>query len=95
MDNGTNCESMRNDFQLIDLVSQAGAVQRLLAGKTDSERLAWLSERGRLDILPRRQPEEKQSYRFTSALSREAIFFLDAGRFVFIGDHTTFTVDDL
>jgi hypothetical protein len=31
---------MSQDFHLIDLVSQARAVQRLLAGKTDSEKLA-------------------------------------------------------
>jgi hypothetical protein len=85
---------MSGAFQLIDLVSQAGAVRSLLAGKTDSERLAWLSGHGRLDILPTTQPEEKQSYRFTSALGREAIFFLDGSRFVFVGDHTTFTADD-
>ncbi len=85
---------MSGAFQLIDLVSQAGAVRNLLAGKTDAERLERLSGHGRLDILPITRPEEEQSYRFTSALGREAIFFLDAGRFVFVADNRTFTVED-
>ena len=85
---------MSDAFQLIDLVSQASAVRSLLAAKTDSERLAWLSGHGTLDILPTSQPGQKQCYLFTSALGREAIFFLDAGQLVFVGDHTTFTVDD-
>ena len=51
---------MSEGFQLIDLVSQAGAVRRLLAGKTDSEKLAWLSERGRLDTVAREYPDENQ-----------------------------------
>ena len=79
---------------MIDLASQVGAVGRLLAGKTDSEKLAWLSGHGRLDILAREFADEKQSYRFTSTVGREAIFFLDAGCFVFVGDHTTFTADN-
>jgi hypothetical protein len=82
---------MSDNFQLIDLLSQAGAIRKLLNGKTESEKLAWLSEHGQVDALPNKHPEEKQSYRFTSRLGREAIFFFDAGALVFFGDHTTFT----
>lgn len=42
---------MSDGFQLIDLVSQPGAVRKLLAGYTDSEKLGWLSGHGKLDIL--------------------------------------------
>ena len=43
---------MSEDFHLIDLVFQARApfkVQRVLVGTTDTEKLAWLAERGRLE----------------------------------------------
>jgi hypothetical protein len=85
---------MRDCFQLIDLVSQARAVRKLLTGKTDSEKLAWLSAHGKVDVVATKHPNEKQCYHFTSALGREAIFFFDAADLVFIGDHTTFTVDE-
>jgi hypothetical protein len=85
---------MSDGFHLIDLASQAGAVRKFVAGKTDSETLAWLSGHGQLDIVAREYPDEKQSYRFTSVIGREAIFFFDAGDLVFVGEHTTFAVDD-
>ena len=53
-----------------------------------------MSGHGRLEIVGREYPDEKQSYQFTSVIGRQAIFFLDAGDFVFVGDHTTFTIDD-
>jgi hypothetical protein len=85
---------MSDCFQLIDLVSQAGAVRKLPEGRTDSETLHWLSEHGRIEVLPSEHPEQKQSYRFTSSLGREAIFFFDAGGLVFVGDHMAFAVDE-
>ena len=68
---------MTDGFQLIDLVSQAGAVRKLLGGRTNSETLRWLSEHGEVVILPSEYPDQKQSYRFTSRLGREAIFCFD------------------
>lgn len=85
---------MSDGFQLIDLLSQAGAVRKLLAGNTDSEKLGWLSGHGKVEILARKYPDEKQSYRFTSVLGREAVFFFDAGDFVFVGNNTIFPIDD-
>jgi hypothetical protein len=84
---------MSKDFHLIDLVSQAGAVRRLLAGKTDSEKLAWLAEHGTLEPVAV-APGGRQTYHFESVAKQEARFFFDAGEFVFVGDHTTFTVCD-
>ena len=82
---------MSQDFHLIDLVSQSAAVQRLLAGKTDSEKLAWLAARGKLEPVVR-TPDGRQTYHFESVTEQEAAFFFDAGELVFVGDHTTFTV---
>jgi hypothetical protein len=86
---------MSEDFHLIDLVSQARAVQSVLVGTTDTEKLAWLAERGKLEPAAMR-PGGRQIYRFESVNRQEAVFFFffffDAGEFVFVGDHTTFTM---
>jgi hypothetical protein len=37
---------MKEDFHLIDLISQAGAVQPLLRGKSTEEKIEWLSAHG-------------------------------------------------
>ncbi len=87
-------ENMSAAFHLVDLVSQAGAVNKLLAAKTDGEKLAWLASHGKLEILPTKSPEAKQAYRFESAVGREAVFFFAAGELVFVGDHVTFTGRD-
>jgi hypothetical protein len=81
---------MSADFHLIDLISQAGAVQRLLEGKTDSEKLAWLAARGKLEPVVM-TPDGRQTYHFESVSKQEAAFFFDAGQLVFVGDHTTVT----
>ncbi len=80
---------MSSGFHLIDLKSQAVAVQKILAGKTDAEKLAWLASQGHLQILPADLPDAKQTYHFRSGLGGEAVFFLEGGDLVFIGDHTT------
>jgi hypothetical protein len=82
---------MSEAFHLIDLVSQAHAVQTLLAGKSDAEKLEWLACRGKLELLPNEFPDEKQGYRFESQIGTEVIFFFHSGKFIFVGDHTTFT----
>jgi hypothetical protein len=85
---------MSEEFHLIDLVSQASAVQKLFAGKTDAEKLAWLAGHGKLELLPNEFPDAKQTYLFESVIGRQAGFFLDGGVLVFLGDHTTFAVRD-
>ena len=85
---------MIEDFHLIDLISQAGAVRRLLAGKTDSDKLAWLAKHGKLEMLPGEHPDSRQTYKFESVIKQEAVFFLDTGDLVFVGDHSTFTAED-
>jgi hypothetical protein len=81
-------------FHLIDLVAQAGAVRKLLAGRTDAEKLAWLERHGQLEILPSEFPNTPQSYLFESVLGQNTVFFFKAGDFVIVGEHTTLTADD-
>ena len=59
---------MSEEFHLIDLVSQAGAVWKLLAGKTDAEKLAWLASRGKLEPVIM-TPDRRQTYLFESVIS--------------------------
>jgi phage-related protein len=83
---------LNTNFQLIDLASQAGAVQKLLEGKTETEIVAWISQQGQIEPIPKTNPEYKQVYRFTSQLAIEALFFFHDGKLAFISDHTAFTV---
>ena|ERR1035437_2127193 len=77
-------EDMSDAFHLVDLVSQASAVRRLLSGMTNTEMLAWLSSKGQVDAIPSRYPDQKQAYHFTSVVNREAMFFFDGGDLVFL-----------
>ena len=85
---------MRDDFHLVDLVSQATAVQSLLRGKSADEKIGWLSSHGSVIPVPKRSPDQHQSFRFESQTRVNCAFFLDGDELVFIGDHTTFTASD-
>jgi hypothetical protein len=83
---------MSSDFQLLDLPSQALAVQRLLSGRPAKEILACLSAHGRLAHLPTVVPGAPEVYRFESRVGLPCCFFIDREEFVFLGDNTTYTV---
>jgi|GEM_PF-1168712 len=83
---------MTDAFALIDLPSQALAVQRLLAGRQEGEWLSWLAARGRLTPVETRDPGARTVYLFESALGLSCAFFIDGGEFVFMGDNTSYTV---
>ena len=85
---------MSDSFHLLDLSSQAAAVQRLLRGRTAEAKLAWLAAHGGLARVPMTVPDSRPIYRFVSPVGMECLFFINEGRFVFIGDHTTYTVDE-
>jgi hypothetical protein len=85
---------MSREFALIDLVSQAGAVQRHWRGWQVDEKFAWLDARGTLTRIETPVPNARTSYRFESRVGRDCVFFLDGDKIVFVGDHTTYTVDD-
>jgi hypothetical protein len=86
------CTPMKEDFYLIDLVSQAAAVQRLLCGKSAEEKLAWLASRGKITKMEKKMPQWPDTYYFTSSTGAECAFILDGDAFCFAGDHTFFTV---
>jgi hypothetical protein len=82
-------------FHLVDLRSQAASVQSLLRGRPAAAKLEWLASHGLLTPKPKKFPDERQSFWFETPLRVGCAFFLDGDEFVFIGDHTTFTVQDL
>jgi hypothetical protein len=85
---------MSGTFALLDLPSQALAVQRLLRGRTQEEKLAWISARGKVAPIPTTIPGARQLYSFESHIGLQCLFFFYDEEIVFIGDHTTYTVKD-
>ena len=85
---------MSESFQLLDLTSQAVAVQRLLRGRSVREKLDWIAAKGQLERVAVSLLNVPQTYRFVSTIGMECLFFIDGDELVFIGDHTTFTVSD-
>jgi hypothetical protein len=85
---------MSGTFHLLDLTSQAIAVQRLLRGRSMQEKLDWIAARGHLERMATAVPNARPTYRFVSSIGMECAFFVDGDTFVFIGDHTTFTVSE-
>jgi hypothetical protein len=83
-----------HEFHLIDLASQAHAVQRLLTGRPVEEKLAWLAERGELSLVSAADGRFPDTYSFRSRLGFEIAFFIRDDRFVFIGDNTTWVVSE-
>ena len=62
-------------FHLVDLASQAEAVQAILASRSPDEKIAWLSQRGTLSRLP--GPfAGNQAYAFESATGLMCAFFI-------------------
>lgn len=83
---------MPDNIVLIDLPSQALAVQRLLAGRPEGEWLSWLAGRGRLTTVESRGLGDRPVYLFETALGLSCAFFIIGGEFVFMGDNTVYTV---
>ncbi|WP_019506650.1 hypothetical protein [Pleurocapsa sp. PCC 7319] len=86
-------------FHVIDLISQVFAIEEKFIGQSDTEIIEWLQQKGTLYKFKKRSallvrgaqsPEAKQLFRFYSYLGFEATFFIDNGKFFFIGDHCTF-----
>jgi hypothetical protein len=85
---------MSDNFHLLDLSSQAAAVQQLLRGRTTQEKLAWVATHGELSLVPITDPNVRPIYRFVSSIGMECLFFIDGAEFVFVGDNTTYTVNE-
>jgi hypothetical protein len=82
------------NFHLLDLPSQAVAVQRQLHGKPVGEKIEWLREHGRITLKRKQSEDERQVYFFESSIGRECAFFIDGEEFVFFGEHTTYVGQD-
>jgi hypothetical protein len=84
---------MNDDFHLVDLTSQASAVQRRLRGLSPEEKLAWLAESGRVSQVPK-IPEFADTFWFESSIGLKCAFFFWDDRLVLLGDHTTIPVPE-
>lgn len=79
-------------FQLLDLASQAEAVQVLLNGRSVEEKIAWLKAHGRLSLIPVVRGETRKIYAFESKVGLQCAFFISGESLVFINDNTTWSV---
>ena len=78
---------MDKSFTLIDLISHAGAVQLLLKGLSEEEKVNWLSSRGDLWQLPVVHGS-RRTYLFESTLGLRCVFMIEKDDFFFYyGDH--------
>ncbi len=77
-----------SSFTLIDIVSQAIALQKHITGWSKEEFISWLQEQGTLkefsDIFG------NEVFSFESSVGLFAIFYLRENQFTFIGDNTTY-----
>ena len=78
-------------FHLVDLASQAEAVQALLAGRSLGEKIAWFDQHGKLSPVPDSFAGH-QVYAFESATGLKCAFLIKDESLVFIGDNTTWSV---
>ena len=85
---------MVGTFVLMDLPSQALAVERLLRGRTLDEKLAWLAEKGKLTPMGKWNPNLSDTYIFESYLGLWCAYFFRGDKLVLVGDNTTYTVDE-
>ncbi len=82
---------MSDAFHLLDLVSQAAVVKRLLRGTSPEEKLSWLSARGKITKMHKTRPEWPDTYYFESPLGGHCAFVIQGDDFLFAGDHHFFT----
>lgn len=76
-------------FYILDLASQGMAIEKLLWGLPHEQKIAWLTARGRVEQIPT-QIGFPVTYRFTSTVGLERVFFWGGDELVFIGDHSTY-----
>ena len=81
---------MDDAFHLLDLYSQANAVNRLLKGRTAQEKLAWLAEHGDLSPVVFTTPDTSypETYRFMSPIGTECWFIISDDEITFPGRRT-------
>ena len=82
---------MNDCFHLVDLISQAVAVEAILAGRSPSEKIEWIASRGKVEAVPQAIAGATQTYCFESSMGLKCAFFFSKDKLVFVGDHMTFT----
>lgn len=75
--------ALLSSFRLIDLASQAAAVQSALRGLPIEGKLAWLAERGTLTTT-RSAGWGAETFRFESRIGMSCVFFFRGDRIVLI-----------
>src|SRR5438552_2288067 len=85
---------MSDAFALLDLPSQALAVERLLNGRTEDEKLAWLGAHGRLTDVST-SLDSRPVYLFESTIGLRCLFFIAGGKLVFFNGDTFYTVNEV
>ncbi|QNN21740.1 PH domain-containing protein [Planctomycetales bacterium ZRK34] len=84
---------MDNPFPILDLKSQAPAIERKLVGLTTSEKLTWLAQRG--TVVPAETNRHPDVHIFESRLGFRCVFRIKGDKFVFFGDNATFVMEDM
>ena len=82
-----------DNFVVLDLRSQAFAVKMLLNKKSVEEKLMWLSKWGMVaPVLLTNHGSAPAIYSFESRVGLQCAFFFNDGEWVFVADHTTYSV---
>jgi hypothetical protein len=84
---------MKDDFHLVDLASQADAVQHLLNGKSATEKLTWRSSHGKISRMEKKMPEWPDTYFFESATGVTCGFVVQGNVFRILGDHCVTAIE--
>jgi hypothetical protein len=79
-------------FPLLDLTSQAEAVQAFLTGRPLDEKVAWFEAHGKLSPVAMKVSGTRQAYAFESHVGMRCVFLIDNDDLVFIADNTTWFV---
>jgi hypothetical protein len=78
-----------SSFILIDLISQAAALQQYIRDWSKEELIAWMKEQGTLK--PFNDIFGNEIFSFESPVGFSATFYIQEKRFIFLGDHTFFS----
>ncbi len=79
-------------FQLPDLPSQAAAVGRILSGLSESGKLSWIGERGKLRSITVHGLCDRWVYTFESTIGLRCVFMIVGDDFALFGDNTAYVV---
>ena len=78
---------MHRDFAVIDLTSQASAVNRYWAGMSPEKKIAWLAKHGSVTSIPTAGFSEVQSFCFESHAGQRCVFALCGDELLLLGEH--------